>query len=336
MFRVLAGSVVAGGIAAISALLPQSKTAENLEIVTQIVAPQAIPVHAAHPYADEAQSLGRVAEIGFTARTLIAAGTVHAIPKRVSSVAPGDAETREAVVRSLQFELRRAGCYNGAIDGAWTPSTRAAADDLVLSSNSKLPTTEPDYVLLALARRAGDGSCGGAANVRLAARADGGAWASGSEALLAATPAAAPQATASQVTGSLQRVPPTGRALSITIPDRNPDRAALTAVARALASTTRSHASAGGVRVAALGAAAATPVGTSGTPSPAATPITAVPEAASPTRAATTPARRVARVGLTQAEARERRQRAQAGNRTKQRAPRFEATRFFAALREQR
>ena len=55
-----------------------------------------------------------------------------------------------SLTRALQRELRRAGCYNGEINGIWTPSTRQAMKTYTDVANAKLPVTNPDPVLLAL------------------------------------------------------------------------------------------------------------------------------------------------------------------------------------------
>ena len=55
-----------------------------------------------------------------------------------------------SLARALQRELKRAGCYNGEINGIWTPSTRQAMKTYTDIVNARLPVTNPDPVLLAL------------------------------------------------------------------------------------------------------------------------------------------------------------------------------------------
>lgn len=55
-----------------------------------------------------------------------------------------------SLARALQRELKRAGCYNGEINGIWTPSTRQAMKAYTDIANARLPVTNPDPVLLAL------------------------------------------------------------------------------------------------------------------------------------------------------------------------------------------
>jgi hypothetical protein len=56
----------------------------------------------------------------------------------------------EALTRELQKELRRVGCYDGEINGAWTQSTRRAMKAFTDRLNASLPVDAPDPVLYAL------------------------------------------------------------------------------------------------------------------------------------------------------------------------------------------
>ena len=49
------------------------------------------------------------------------------------------------LVSDLQTELKRVGCYDGPIDGIWTPQTRQAMITLVQRSNARLPTDKADW-----------------------------------------------------------------------------------------------------------------------------------------------------------------------------------------------
>ena len=50
---------------------------------------------------------------------------------------------RAALVRDLQRELRRVGCYTGALDGIWNTSTRAAMKAFTGRVNAVLPIERP-------------------------------------------------------------------------------------------------------------------------------------------------------------------------------------------------
>ena len=57
---------------------------------------------------------------------------------------------RDAIGRELQKELKRVGCYAGELNGAWTTSTRHAMSAFADRVNARLPTDQPDSILLAL------------------------------------------------------------------------------------------------------------------------------------------------------------------------------------------
>jgi hypothetical protein len=73
-------------------------------------------------------------------------------------VAPPPRDLDE-LTRSLQRELRRVGCYAGAINGAWTVSTRTAMKAFTDRVNARLPMAQPDHILLALVRGHRDKTC---------------------------------------------------------------------------------------------------------------------------------------------------------------------------------
>ncbi|MDX2258757.1 MAG: hypothetical protein NW205_07525 [Hyphomicrobiaceae bacterium] len=70
--------------------------------------------------------------------------------ERLKSARPADDGARYTLVRDLQRELRRAGCYGGEIHGSWTQATRRALGEFMRRVNAALPAEEPDYVQLAL------------------------------------------------------------------------------------------------------------------------------------------------------------------------------------------
>jgi peptidoglycan hydrolase-like protein with peptidoglycan-binding domain len=57
---------------------------------------------------------------------------------------------RQNLARELQRALRRARCYEGPINGTWTPATRRAMTAFIERVNATLPVEQPDIVLLAL------------------------------------------------------------------------------------------------------------------------------------------------------------------------------------------
>lgn len=67
---------------------------------------------------------------------------------------------RIRLVRELQRELKRLGCYSHEINGEWTPGTRAAMKDFTDRVNAVLPLEKPDTVLLALLQSHDEIVCG--------------------------------------------------------------------------------------------------------------------------------------------------------------------------------
>jgi hypothetical protein len=67
---------------------------------------------------------------------------------------------RDSIGRELQKELKRVGCYEGELNGSWTPSTRQAMKAFTDRVNATLPTDEPDSILLTLVQAYQDKVCG--------------------------------------------------------------------------------------------------------------------------------------------------------------------------------
>ena len=80
-------------------------------------------------------------------------------PQEPSRVVP-PAGNRAALVRELQKELTRVGCYDGDISGTWTTSSRRAMRDFTDRVNAKLPIDEPDQILLSLVQGHRQKACG--------------------------------------------------------------------------------------------------------------------------------------------------------------------------------
>jgi hypothetical protein len=70
------------------------------------------------------------------------------------------ATDRTQLARELQKELRRVGCYDGEIHGAWTTSSKRAMKAFTERMNASLPVEEPDQVLLSLLHGQPDKACG--------------------------------------------------------------------------------------------------------------------------------------------------------------------------------
>jgi hypothetical protein len=80
---------------------------------------------------------------------------------------------RASLVRQLQGELKRVGCYEGDLNGSWTPATRRAMQAFTERVNAKLPVNKPDHILLALVQGHRDRVCGATCPAGQALQADG-------------------------------------------------------------------------------------------------------------------------------------------------------------------
>jgi hypothetical protein len=75
------------------------------------------------------------------------------------TTAHGQAQDSEALIKDVQRQLRRLGCYSGEINGVWTQSTGRAAQTFTDRVNATLPTERPDHILLALLQNHPDQIC---------------------------------------------------------------------------------------------------------------------------------------------------------------------------------
>ncbi len=62
----------------------------------------------------------------------------------------GPEMSRYDLIRSIQRELKRVGCYAGDVDGDWGPGSRRAIIGFTDRVNATLPTAQPDFILLTL------------------------------------------------------------------------------------------------------------------------------------------------------------------------------------------
>ncbi len=78
-------------------------------------------------------------------------------PVAKASPVPRD---RDGLARELQKELKRVGCYEGELNGTWTPTTRAAMKAFTDRVNATLPVDEPDPILFTMVQGQRDKVCG--------------------------------------------------------------------------------------------------------------------------------------------------------------------------------
>jgi hypothetical protein len=86
--------------------------------------------------------------------------TQDAPSRKLSSSRPADDDARRELVRDLQRELKRVGCYDGEINGVWAPSSKRAMGAFTDRVNATLPLDEPDYILLTLVQGHTAQACG--------------------------------------------------------------------------------------------------------------------------------------------------------------------------------
>jgi hypothetical protein len=91
---------------------------------------------------------------------------VVAHQSHAASAAVGEGESlpapqsREALVRLLEHELVRVGCYSGAIGSTWGSEPQAAMRAFLARVNARLPVTQPDEILLRLVQGEKQRVCG--------------------------------------------------------------------------------------------------------------------------------------------------------------------------------
>jgi hypothetical protein len=87
-----------------------------------------------------------------------------------SSPAPLDTLT---ITREIQLQLKRVGCYQGAINGVWSPAVMRSMKEFADHANAILPVERPDIILLALVQNHRGGACGASCPGEQARAADG-------------------------------------------------------------------------------------------------------------------------------------------------------------------
>jgi hypothetical protein len=162
MYRLLGAVLLLVGIGILYLAASADRPAQNEPEALRREAPKS-PLRAA---AVEAASRGAWRAIPHTATATEPASPEVTVASVARTALPAARDTaspppdRMILIRDLQRELKRVGCYEGEIHGAWTKSTRDATERFTELANAKLPTHEPDIVLLSLVRGyAGNTGC---------------------------------------------------------------------------------------------------------------------------------------------------------------------------------
>jgi hypothetical protein len=149
-------ALLATGFAAVLIWLPAREEPNRFPVgldVSQEVtrAPRELPAPRSDPApvsTSDAPSAGEL--VALTATHFYSSASAPLSNQRLGSTKPADAETRQELVRRLQRELGRVGCYGGEADGDWGPGSKRAMSAFLGRVNASLPVAEPDYILLAL------------------------------------------------------------------------------------------------------------------------------------------------------------------------------------------
>jgi peptidoglycan hydrolase-like protein with peptidoglycan-binding domain len=159
--------MVATGLSAILSLEPLESLHRRAQVAAQAEAPA--PIAPADPtpvveYPPKPEVVSIEPRSGDPAARMPAAHSAKTTPR------PGD---RASIARELQRELKRVGCYDGEVNGIWTPATRRAIKAFTERINAALPVDGPDLILLALVQDHQDKACGAACPTGQAFAADG-------------------------------------------------------------------------------------------------------------------------------------------------------------------
>ena len=147
-------ALLVGAIAAAAAFTPVSwrQGPEPAQHLSRVVVPPVVveasvaqPVKGAEPPEASQPALPETTTILLPSRSIREEEKVSSQPYR-------DGEPLR-LVRDLQRELKRVGCYAYEIDGEWTPGTRRAMKDFTDRVNAALPTERPDPTQLVLLQR---------------------------------------------------------------------------------------------------------------------------------------------------------------------------------------
>jgi hypothetical protein len=95
------------------------------------------------------------------------------VPVDHSKAADAVPMDKDGLTREIQRQLKRAGCYGGAISGVWSPAVRQAMKAFTDRVNAALPVEQPDQILLALVQNHKQATCGAACPSGQSAGGDG-------------------------------------------------------------------------------------------------------------------------------------------------------------------
>lgn len=112
----------------------------------------------AQPVGDGAEGPRTATAWAATVQTATPPGTADG--RHMNSSRPRDEEARVELIRDLQKQLKRVGCYDGEVDGSWGPASKRAMAAFTDRVNATLPVEEPDFILLTLVEGHRAAACG--------------------------------------------------------------------------------------------------------------------------------------------------------------------------------
>jgi hypothetical protein len=139
-------------------LLPPDEGA-NLANAAPAAAPAPPPQLTPPPAEKAAAPRASVAAKFFPPPTVRIAEAPPRVPVGQNEPASAPVLGGEGLTREIQRELKRAGCYGGAITGAWSPAVRRAMKAFTDRVNAALPVEQPDQILLALMQSHRQATC---------------------------------------------------------------------------------------------------------------------------------------------------------------------------------
>ncbi len=142
-----------------------ARPAQHIAGVARVVAPQFSREAATEPALQVATTssivTGTIAAPAGHGQGAFAANAVRTLATSAQPRPTAAPEmSRTDLVRSIQRELKRVGCYWGDIDGEWGAGSRRAISAFTERVNASLPLEQPDIVLLALVQGQSGTVCG--------------------------------------------------------------------------------------------------------------------------------------------------------------------------------
>lgn len=115
----------------------------------------------------------KVETVGHWPAQVVPAQVIPAAAGSSGALEPSDPSARHRLIVDIQQHLKRAGCYWGRANGAWTSSTREAMQNFTTRANAALPVDKPDYLLLNLLKAYDGSACGAVESVSASAPKNG-------------------------------------------------------------------------------------------------------------------------------------------------------------------